>query len=312
VFSKINSVTQLDLASLHDIHDDELVRQNPSRLFPTVNDLRLLGWMHRGLVKAIITSIDVRKLRRLTVDYLQDEGALPNGAPMSFDINEEYAHTLSKTESMEMIDQELYHRQETGKACIWPGPMWLPLRLLSAGPLNLLSHLEIKVVSLSWHVDLRNYLTVFHEAVKLMLKLKGSLETLIICMGERPCLYEEFLNAPNQCGSWRNRMRSWYRPWCIKMAASFLDQSLAVLNRSTFPKLKTIRFEGFDILKTANPVEVEFAGLADTYQGIRDCPFANATFTETRNLDDRDVFQGFDCIRYANMGGFHTALLVNS
>ena len=49
VFSRMTNVTYLDLASLHRHEDDEYVRQNPAVLFPKVRDLRLLGWMHRGL-----------------------------------------------------------------------------------------------------------------------------------------------------------------------------------------------------------------------------------------------------------------------
>ena len=108
VFSAMNNVTQLDLASLHQIHNNELVRRNPTRLFPAVTVLRLLGWMHRGLVKAIIASIDTKKLCSLKLEYLQDEGALPNGAPMSFDITEEYAYHARRSDRSDTIDDKLF------------------------------------------------------------------------------------------------------------------------------------------------------------------------------------------------------------
>lgn len=43
VFSRMTNVSKLDFASLHDVSDDDYVRQNPSRLFPAVTHLRLLG-----------------------------------------------------------------------------------------------------------------------------------------------------------------------------------------------------------------------------------------------------------------------------
>lgn len=70
MFSKLTNVTYLDLASLHRHDYDEYIRQNPTVLFPKVRDLRLLGWMHRGLVRAILTSLDPSKLQSLRLDYL--------------------------------------------------------------------------------------------------------------------------------------------------------------------------------------------------------------------------------------------------
>lgn len=72
VFSRMVQVTHLDLASLHRIDNDEYIRQNPAVLFQKVRDLRLLGWMHRGLVRALLTSLDPHKLRSLRLDYLED------------------------------------------------------------------------------------------------------------------------------------------------------------------------------------------------------------------------------------------------
>lgn len=86
VFSELIKVSHLDLASLYHYDNDDHVRQNPATLFPEVRDLRLLGWMHRALVTAILTSLDSSKLWSLQFDYLQDEGALPNGEFMDRDL----------------------------------------------------------------------------------------------------------------------------------------------------------------------------------------------------------------------------------
>lgn len=145
VFERMSNVTYLDLASLHEVSQETYVRQNPTTLFPAVTDLRLLGWMHRGLVKAIILSLDARRLRSLRLDYLQDEGALPDGTPLDPDTAVEYAHSARKTESTHTFnddtafDDEAFHGQETGKLFVFPGPMWFPLRLLRYCSLDSLS-----------------------------------------------------------------------------------------------------------------------------------------------------------------------------
>ncbi|KAK6441558.1 hypothetical protein LTR95_002202 [Oleoguttula sp. CCFEE 5521] len=89
VFASLTNVRYLDLASLHTLKGAEykFVRQTPAVLFPSITDLRLLGWTHRGLVMAVFSSIDVTKLRSLRLDYLNDEGSLPDGRPMSDNTN---------------------------------------------------------------------------------------------------------------------------------------------------------------------------------------------------------------------------------
>lgn len=84
VFSQMKNVTKLDLASLHDVYSDNFMRQSPSHLFPAVTDLRLVGWMHRRLVKAILASVNTARLHTLALDCLQDEGAHPDGSSMSY------------------------------------------------------------------------------------------------------------------------------------------------------------------------------------------------------------------------------------
>jgi hypothetical protein len=112
------------------------------------------------------------------------------------------------------------------------------------------------------------------------------------------------------CGNHRQFHDSRYNPWCLRIAAAFLNQSLAVLNRNHFLHLEDIRFEGFHVLETATPRQAAAAGLADTFQSIRECPYPNASFTQISCIDCREVFLGYDCV--SNMQGFNTALLVNS
>lgn len=83
VFCRVVNVTTLDLASLHEVWEEPYIRQNSERLFSAVTELRLVGWMHRGLVKAIIGALDASKLRSLCLDWLEDEGSMPNGGLMS-------------------------------------------------------------------------------------------------------------------------------------------------------------------------------------------------------------------------------------
>lgn len=79
MFGRITNVTYLDLASLHRSEDDKYICGNPAVLFPRITDLRLLGWMHRGLVKSIFKSLDPGKLQSLRLDHLEDDGAFLNG-----------------------------------------------------------------------------------------------------------------------------------------------------------------------------------------------------------------------------------------
>ncbi|KAK4613438.1 hypothetical protein CLAFUW4_09719 [Fulvia fulva] len=134
VFQALANVTRLDLASLHEIWDQPFIRQTPSRMFSAVTDLRLVGWMHRGLVRSILDGLDCARLSVLKFDYLQDERALPDGSPMPEELNLEYAHSAQNNFSLEdtvLVSHELWDRQEAGTAAIFPGPMWTPSRLLS-------------------------------------------------------------------------------------------------------------------------------------------------------------------------------------
>ncbi|KAF7553099.1 hypothetical protein G7Z17_g3840 [Cylindrodendrum hubeiense] len=166
VFSRMQRVARLDLASLHNIHDQPYIRQNPSRLFPAVTHLRLVGWMHRGLVKAIVTSLDASKLCCLKLDHLQEEGALPNGEPMPQDLSSEHLDNPGDPYDDEGIDDKLWARQERGDAGIFPGPMWFPLRLLRQHCLASITYLQIKLGPFTESIDLRNSVTMFHETAE--------------------------------------------------------------------------------------------------------------------------------------------------
>jgi len=85
VFSSLTNVQNLDLASLHRNHHERFIRQNPRRLFSSAVRIRLLGWMHYGLVTSILYSIDPSKLKHLALYSLQDEGQYADGSPMSAD-----------------------------------------------------------------------------------------------------------------------------------------------------------------------------------------------------------------------------------
>lgn len=177
VFRRMQNVVALDLASLHQIGDEPYIRQNPAKLFPAVTDLRLVGWMHRGLVKAIIMSLDPTKLRCLTLHHLQDEGAMPsvmhgpnNGQPMPLPENLAitHGHQLFYGIRRVGIPHELWGRQDKGKAAIYPGHMWLPLRLLRKMPLASLTDLRISLSPFSTRNDERSDYEVFLNAAQLI------------------------------------------------------------------------------------------------------------------------------------------------
>lgn len=311
VFSRMTNVTYLDLASLHRHEDDEYVRQNPAVLFPKVRDLRLLGWMHRGLVRAILTSLDSSKLQSLRLDYLEDEGAFPNGESLGEDTatrlahhsrrrdtNTGYERSPKSTNSSEIYQDDSIIRQETGKAFIFPGPMWLPLYLLSAHSLVSLSHLEVKVPPFSRYTDLRSYHTVFQQTAAFVVKIRETLKSLVIVFGESYILYDLYRTpSTHLCGNSRIS-RKCYKAWCIIVAKHFLQQMLAALNGDAFPRLENMRFEGFALLVTllerAEPHEVADADLAGVFQSIEDCRFADGIFTDISSVQDRKSYHGHD------------------
>ncbi|GAB7330787.1 hypothetical protein MBLNU13_g02335t2 [Cladosporium sp. NU13] len=196
VFSRMTNVTYLDLASLHRVEKHGYIRQNPAVLFPRVTDLRLLGWMHRGLVRCILKSLDPGKLQSLRLDYLDDEGAFPNGDSLGEDTATRLAHHAKRVDTAHQPSPKttdcsniichgnLIMRQETGKAFIFPGPMWLPLYLLSLHAMNSLSHLQVKVPPFDMYTDLRSYQTLFRQTASFAAKVSNTLRSLVIVSGE--------------------------------------------------------------------------------------------------------------------------------
>jgi hypothetical protein len=310
VFGRMVNVTHLDLASLHYVCEDEYVRQNPAILFPKVRDLRLLGWMHRGLVRAIITSLEPCQLRSLSLDSLEDEGAFPNGDPLGSDSIHRHAHHTESGKPFrrygphEATGSEVYHddlitRQETGNAFVFPGPMWLPLYLLSAHAMVSLTHLQIKLAPFDQRsADVRSYITLFHQTASFIAKTKDTLKSLIIVFANARHAYPD----PTKRGAC---VPESHRPWAMKMAKLFLEQVLAALHENSFPQLEEIRFEGFQILEDANPDEVANAELAGVLQLARECEsrFTNASFTDIKSLSGRKSFGGYD-LQTDNYGRF--------
>ncbi|KAK7211951.1 hypothetical protein V2G26_019129 [Clonostachys chloroleuca] len=185
VFGRLCSVTHLDLASLHQIGHEPYIRQNPDTLFPDVTHLRLVGWMSRGLVRAIVNSLDASKLVSAKFDYLQDEGALPNGEPIPQDLvwktrESRYPDDLY---SHRGIGDELWHRQECGEVPIFPGPMWLPLRLMRSRRMSSIAHLQVSLSPFSDQADLRNDKTTFLETAAFVRSAKNTLKSISITLG---------------------------------------------------------------------------------------------------------------------------------
>jgi hypothetical protein len=296
VFGQMKNVTKLDLASLHDIHDDDFVRQSPSRLFPAVVDLRLAGWMHRGLAKAIFSSMNTARLRSLALDYVQDEGALPDGSPMSLDFAKAYNAGWyggrNASDDPTVISQTLLDLQESGKAFIFPGPMWLPLHLLSTARLDSLSHLRVEVPPLSGCVHLQNYNTFFQRTADLIGAASASLQSLVIILGDAQGFPDS--GGKGWCGTTRLRLRHAYGQWHLEAASLYLFQLVTALNKATFPQLHHVRFEGFDVLEHVSPTSPQAADIGRTFEAIRKCPFAaTASFTELPSGNERPTFNGY-------------------
>jgi hypothetical protein len=294
VFGQMKNVTKLDLASLHDVNDDDFVRQSPSQLFPAVVDLKLVGWMHRGLVKAIFASLNTARLRSLTLDYAQDEGALPDGSPMGSRFAEWCCSKLGGTmENPTVISQTLLDRRESGKAFIFPGPMWLPLHILSTARLDSLTQLRVEVPPLSDRMNQQNYLTLFHKTADLLKAASATLRSLVVVLDYAKVYPHAY--GRRMCGTGRGRMLRAYRVWCLEMASSYLYQLVTVLSEESFPLLEHIRFEGFHELEFAFDRNAgTVAHVERTREAIRKCPFAAmASFTENPpSGNERPIFNG--------------------
>lgn len=312
VFGWLNNVMSLDLASLHDVSFDEYVRANPKRLFPGVRELRLCGHMHRDLVSAIYTSLDPAKLHSLKLDYLQDDGALPDGSPMDVCFaSENNAHCVAGgsfrwTQDLkdEVISEALAKKQESGKAFVFPGPMWFPCDIFASQPMDSLAHLQVKVIPYDSSLDLRSYLTTFDRVSRLLASTSLSLTSLVIIFSEPYHLSLEGLSQPNVCGTGRGRAKS-QRAWVIRLAALFLEKMLAVLNEHSFPKLDNVRFEGFDVIETApstylNMLRSDSTAAIDrsvrrVVRAAGCSRFPRAQLIGSSSIDHRQNFHGYEC-----------------
>lgn len=295
VFARLFNVTHLDLASINDC-DDDIVSKNPTHLFPKVTDLRLLGWMHRGLVRAILTTIDTARLRSFTMDYLEDQGSMPGGYPMNMDIAWDFAKTSRQYNNGDevqwigtehLIDDSLFQRQEMDKAAAFPGPMWYPMRLLSGCALVSLSYLQMTIPHFDKDLDIRNYYTTFREAATLLRKSASSLKSLVVIFGESALFHPAH---GYRCPGNHNRFIGSYRIGCIRLTAAFLKQLLIVLSECLFPNLTQVTFEGFTLLKSkeARP------SLEAILPYIQNSRFNDVDFIGTPHLDARQLFPGHD------------------
>ena len=303
VMGRLNRVTHLDMASVHDVYTDDYVRHSPSSLFPSATHVRLLGWMHRGLITAIFATLDARRLRHLDLDGLQDEGAAPGGGPINFefavDTNTHTARSRHWSDDLrgEAIDPALASRQSSAEAVIFPGPMWLPMHLLSNRSLDSLAYLRISLVPFSEDIDLRNYGSFFANTARLISEACNTIQHLEIAFGENYKIYEGVL--PSGCGTSRVHFRSVYLPWCVRTSALFLGSILDVLEHGSFPKLEHVDLEGFGLLRRAAPYVSNVrsvAGLDDVFRSVAACQHLGLNFVEAPRIDHRDGFLGYDCV----------------
>lgn len=260
--------------------------------------------MHRGLVKTIISAIDTTKLRSLRLDYLDDQGALPAGDPMNSEVAEDFAKSarqVGRSDEEYLIDNALFQRQERGEAAMFPGPMWYPMRLLSDCSLDSLSHFRLTIPHFDMHVDVRNYYSSFHEATKLLRRCASSLRSLVVVFREST---SHHYPQTDVCGTSRVYYGFTYRPWCVKLAATFLKQLLIALSECSYPNLTQLTFEGFSLLG-GEEAEHDPGGPLAYVQQTR---FGNVDFTGASHVDGRQTFRGFEC----DMPGFDEGVLRNS
>ncbi|WEW54892.1 hypothetical protein PRK78_000319 [Emydomyces testavorans] len=289
VFSRLVNVQRLDLASLPEIDGSRYryryIRENPQRLFPAVIHLRLLGWMHRGLADAIITAINPMALRTVCLDYLQDEGAFPDGNPISDDVAQSYARHYRNIRNnknyRDTISEELYKRQQSGLAVIFPGPMWTVLRKLSSRGCTALTRFELRIAPFDWRIDLRNYFTCFEETAKFLTTVKETLRSLTIVFGET-C----FFCYDSACGTSRYMHRITCQ-WNLTLAADFLHTLLRAHNLD-FKSLDDVTLQGFHRLETDENNLSQICGLSREYL------FApGETIIRETKIDWRPVFSGY-------------------
>lgn len=299
VFAQLRNVTRLDLASLHQAfyEHQRIARQDPGTLFPAITDLRLVGWMHRSLARAIITALDTSKLRRLDLDCVQDDGATPNGSPIGDDFSQTYSPRQTGTEDPIFIQNDLYRRQEAGQVFIFPGPMWFTLRILSSCNLERLSYLRIRLNKFEQDVDVRNYHTMFQEIAGFILRVHNTLEALVIIRGECPSHYEEI---PKAGPARRHKLNSQPRHlrWDAHMSACFMSQIATALSTKKFPLLANLQLEGFHHIEMAEESQAagnHLQGMRQNIESAKRNLAMDVDFLNVVHLDHRmPVFNGYE------------------
>jgi len=231
VFTSLTNVQDLDLASLHYNFLEPFVRQNPPRLFSSAVRVRLLGWMHRGLVTSILYSVDPSKLAHLALDNLQDEGQYPDGSPMMFEDGENVRdHT-------ETVNPDGSH------GFVFPGPMRNILKPLE-GCFTALKYLLLRKAGQQeidhmlspvpgWSPEIDD--AVYSEWASFLSSVKPTLEVFIF----------EHTRAPKwggtgRCGRSRWRSRQRVRP----MDERFRRLFLSVLLAGSWPRLQRLEIRG--------------------------------------------------------------------
>ena len=184
VLSGLVRVEKLDLAELPcpgNKHPEPYTHQIPPVLFPSVSDLRLTGWMPHKLVANIFSSINLSKLRTLSLDTLQEEGKYPDGTPMMEEINKQYWNSEWRAK---LCKRYMEDPAATDFEIIFPGPMWLTFVPL-IGKLHSLQRLEIRIPPLEENTlgedgDCPDYECYVSVMAKLVASTETTLEALVI------------------------------------------------------------------------------------------------------------------------------------
>ncbi|CAK1363043.1 uncharacterized protein RHO25_006737 [Cercospora beticola] len=291
-FSRMTNVRDLDLASLHHVAVASIVRDNPAKLFPAVTELCLVGWMHRGLASAIITALDPKQLLRFQFDCLRDEGSMPGGLPMHFEVAEDQAGpAVTKLETTK-VDEMMFQCQQAGEIFTFTGPMWYTIRLLRTRPLERLAHLKIKLPVCEMNLDVRNFHTMFDDAKKLIMMTQRTLKCLEIVVGESEETY--FPQLSSGCGTGSSKRR---QPWYTWINACFLREVALALAQGDFPQLIKVKFAGFHILEMLDDRHADDVSLDETRRQMaaaRENLGFDPMFTGRKHLDFRMAFLGYD------------------
>lgn len=230
VFSSLTNVRDLDLASLHYNDRERFIRQNPRQLFSSAVRVRLLGWMHYGLVMSILYSVDPSKLEHLALDNLQDEGQYADGSRIWSD---DPKYVRDHTETL---------NPDGSRGFVFPGPMRYILKPLEGRYTALKSLLLRKAGQeqisgeddvVLWSPDIDD--AVYSEWASFLSSVEPTLEVFIF----------EHTRAPKwggsgRCGRSRWRPRQRIRP----MDERFRRLFLSVLLAGSWPRLQRMEIRG--------------------------------------------------------------------